>query len=166
MSRVIKDGGIIEDQTRIIEPDVEEHSSTDHEGRCFLPFKRWLDSYPNFDDFAVQPGIWIEGSESVEALEAVVADIPAIAIRFSQFSDGTGFSTGALLRESYGFDGELRAYGDLIADQALQLRRCGFNVIALKEGECLETALSMLLTTGLSYQGTVHSPRTPFKFRF
>ncbi|MEH6822390.1 MAG: DUF934 domain-containing protein [Motiliproteus sp.] len=166
MPKIIKDGGIVEDLSLIIERDAEEPVSTAAGVRYFLPQQVWLDLYPGFDRYQVRPGIWIDSNECLDALQARLSEIPAIAIHFSSFSDGTGFSTAALLREAYGFEGELRACGDLIADQAPQLRRCGFNAIALQQGECLETALAMLLGMSLTYQGSIYSPRTPFKFRF
>ncbi|MFT5721501.1 MAG: hypothetical protein ACI9W6_001817 [Motiliproteus sp.] len=166
MPKIIKDGGIVEDKALIVEQDAAEGFAADQGERCFLPLTRWREGYPNFDGFRVRPGIWIEADEHLDDLEPYLSDVPAIAVRFSSFADGSGFSTGALLREVYGFEAELRACGELIADQALQLRRCGFNAIALKEGECLQMALSMLLGSGLTYQGSVYSPRTPFRFRF
>lgn len=166
MPKIIKDGGIVEDQSQMIELGAEDDVASASGVRHFLPLQRWLDLYPDFDRFQVRPGVWIEGNEDLDALPAQLADIPAIAIRFNRFSDGSGYSSGALLRETYGFEGELRACGELIADQAPQLRRCGFNAIALPQGECLDRALSMLLGMSLTYQGSIYSPRTPFKFRF
>jgi uncharacterized protein (DUF934 family) len=166
MPKIIKDGGIVDDPSRIVDADADVDIPTGTNARSFLPLPAWLASHPGFEGFAVPPGVWIEANENIDVLELHMADVPAIAIRFNSFSDGTGFSIGAMLREVQGFEGELRAFGDLIADQVPQLRRCGFNAIALKEGECLETALSMLLGTKLTYQGSVYSPRTPFKFRF
>ncbi len=166
MPKIIKDGGIVEDQSLLIELGAEDDVSTAPGVRHFLPLQVWLEHCPGFERYQVRPGIWIDSNECLEALQAQLGEIPAIAIRFRSFSDGTGFSTAALLREAYGFDGELRACGNLIADQAPQLRRCGFNAITLQPGECLETALSMLVGTNLSYQGSIYSPRTPFKFRF
>lgn len=181
MQKIIKDGGLVEDRSLMIPASVEkpfaEEPSTQkpstkepwpphHEGPCFLTWPQWLNAYPDFEGFYDRPGVWIEGSDDIEAFQSYLEELPAIAIRFNSFSDGTGFSTGALLRELHGFEGELRAFGEVVADQALQLRRCGFNAIALKQGESLETALSLLLGSGLTYQGSVYSPRTPFKFRF
>ncbi|MFT6914760.1 MAG: hypothetical protein ACJAWL_001056 [Motiliproteus sp.] len=165
MPKILKDGGIVEDQSLLIESGAEDEVARASGVRHFLPLQVWLDLPPDVDRFQVRPGVWIEGNDGLEMLQAQLADIPAIAIRFNSFSDGTGFSIGALLRE-YGFEGELRACGDLVVDQALQLRRCGFNVIALKQGECLDTALAMLVGANLTYQGSIYSPRTPFKFRF
>lgn len=52
----------------------------------------------------------------------------AIDIRFSSFKDGRGFSLAALLRER-GFDGRLRAVGDILPDQLDHLRRSGFDAV-------------------------------------
>ena len=166
MQKIIKDGGLVVDGASIVHPTSEEPWPPRHDGFCFITWPQWLRAYPAFAGFYTKPGVWIDGSDDIDGFESHLTEVPAIAIHFNRFADGTGFSTGALLREKYGFEGELRAFGELIADQALQLRRCGFNTIVLKEGESLETALSMLVGAGLTYQGSVYSPRTPFKFRF
>src|SRR5439155_14573700 len=50
-----------------------------------------------------------------------------IALVFPKFSDGRAFSQARLLRERYGFRGELRATGQVLRDQFLFLLRAGFD---------------------------------------
>lgn len=66
---------------------------------------------------------WREAAE--QARGAVQVDI-----RFASFKDGRGFSLAALLRERAGYAGKLRAVGDLIPDQAMHLKRVGFDDVA------------------------------------
>ncbi len=47
-----------------------------------------------------------------------------IAVNFPKFVDGRGYSTAALLRQRYGYTGELRAVGDVLHDQLFFMRRC------------------------------------------
>ena len=166
MPDVIKDGGIVEDCWQLIErADIETFRPRPKQ-HYILPLSFWLALGTALETFDSPPGIWIDGDQELEPLADWMTKLPLIAIRFSAFSDGTGFSTGALLREAYGYEGELRAFGDLIADQVPHLRRCGFNVFSLKENESLETARSQLVGSNLSYQGSIYNPRTPFKFRY
>ena len=46
-----------------------------------------------------------------------------IAVDFPQFTDGRGYSIARLLRERYGYAGELRAIGDVLRDQLFDLAR-------------------------------------------
>lgn len=49
-----------------------------------------------------------------------------IAISFPKFTDGRGYSAAAILREN-GFDGDIRAIGDITIDQLMYLKRVGFS---------------------------------------
>ena len=48
-----------------------------------------------------------------------------VALAFPKFSDGRSYSAARLLRERLGYKGELRATGDVLADQIPLMRRCG-----------------------------------------
>jgi uncharacterized protein (DUF934 family) len=52
--------------------------------------------------------------------ELVAADLPhfaVVALEFPKFRDGRAYSYARLLRERYGFKGELRAVGDVLIEQ-------------------------------------------------
>jgi len=75
-----------------------------------------------------------------------------IAIAFPKFTDGRGYSIARLLRERLGYAGELRATGDVLADQIPLLWRCGFDALVveheptravLAEGRLARPALHM-----------------------
>ena len=57
-----------------------------------------------------------------------------IALEFPSFGDGRAYSYARLLRERYGYRGELRAVGNVLRDQALFMRRCGFDAFEVAEG--------------------------------
>jgi uncharacterized protein (DUF934 family) len=62
-------------------------------------------------------GIWLAAEESAEAIEHDIDDFTVIAIDIDKFTDGKGFSTARLLRERYGYKGELRAIGNVPRDR-------------------------------------------------
>ena len=80
---------------------------------------------------------------------------PLVAVHFPKFSDGRGFSTARLLRERYGYEGELRAIGDVLPRPALFLARCGFDAFALRDDEDPEAALAAFGEFTEAYQATV-----------
>src|SRR5690606_34641599 len=55
----------------------------------------------------------------------------SIAINFPAFTDGRGYSSARLIRERYGYEGELRAVGDVLTDQIPFMRRCGINAFVV-----------------------------------
>ena len=88
-----------------------------------------------------------------------------VAVNFPKFTDGRGYSTARLLRERYGWKGELRAVGDVFRDQLFHLASCGFNAYALREGEDPLDALTAFRDFSDTYQATVEQPLPLFRRR-
>jgi uncharacterized protein (DUF934 family) len=60
--------------------------------------------------------------------------VDRIDLHFPKFTDGRAFSQAFLLRRRRGFTGEIRATGDVLIDQLVQMSRSGFDVAVLREG--------------------------------
>ena len=88
-----------------------------------------------------------------------------IAVRFPSFTDGRGYSIARLLRERYGWRGELRAIGDIQRDQLYYLFRCGFDAYDLREREDIEVALAAFEDFSEAYQTGVDRPLPLFRRR-
>ena len=71
----------------------------------------------------------IEPGDDARALLPYLDRIRLIEVSFPTFRDGRGYSAARILREA-GYDGELRAEGDVLVDQLLYMRRCGFDSFA------------------------------------
>lgn len=72
-------------------------------------------------------GLQVNPGEEVEAVAQDLDRFSSIAINFPAFADGRGYSSARLLRERFGYAGELRAMGDVLTDQIPFMRRCGIN---------------------------------------
>ena len=104
-------------------------------------------------------GVWFASGEEVELLGDDAAQLTLIAVEFPAFTDGRGFTTGRLLRERYGFSGELRAFGDVFKDTLNYLLRCGFNSFVVREDKVVAEALKGLDDFTEFYQADVaHAP--------
>ena len=82
---------------------------------------------------------------SADFAEDIVDDlneINTIVLPFESAVDGRSYTHAYLLRTRYGFEGEIRAVGDVHMDQLNFLARCGFDAFELPENESLETACS------------------------
>ncbi len=100
---------------------------------------------------------------------ASVADrldrIARVEVNFPKFGDGRGYSIGRLLRERYGYKGELRAVGWVVRDHLLYMESCGFDAFLLREGEDPEEALTGFQDFSESYQASVTKPLPLFRRR-
>jgi uncharacterized protein (DUF934 family) len=90
--------------------------------------------------------------------------IELIAINFTNFMDGRGFSHARELRER-GYKGELRATGNFLIDQSHYLQRCGFDSFEFAEDINLEDALLQLNPFDEHYQGAIDNPTPLFSRR-
>jgi len=105
-------------------------------------------------------GVWLAPADDPALLAADAARLPLIAIDFPKFTDGRGYSIGRLLRERYGFTGELRAIGDVQRDQLYYLHQVGFDAFLVPDGNDLHSALAALRDFSDGYQLT--NRRTPW----
>lgn len=90
---------------------------------------------------------------------------PLVAVDFPAFTDGRGYTLARLLRERYGYAGEIRAIGDVLVDQLLYMTRCGFDALALREDQHLDDALRALGAFSVSYQPGVDVKEALFERR-
>src|SRR6218665_210014 len=58
--------------------------------------------------------------------------VERVDLHFPSFPDGRAFSQAYLLRRRRGFRGEIRATGEVLIDQLLQMRRTGFSCAVLR----------------------------------
>jgi uncharacterized protein (DUF934 family) len=110
-------------------------------------------------------GLWLESAEDPALVADSLEAFSLIAVHFPQFTDGRGYSTARLLRERYGWKGELRAVGDIQRDQLFYLSRCGFNAFVLNDGLDAPAALSAFNDFTEAYQTSVERPVPLFRRR-
>ena len=79
--------------------------------------------------------------------------VTRIDLNFPKFTDGRAYSQAFLLRRRAGFTGEIRATGDVLIDQLVQMERTGFDVAVLREDQHLEFAQVQFDRFKSFYQG-------------
>ncbi|GLV30009.1 hypothetical protein TomTYG75_25250 [Sphingobium sp. TomTYG75] len=68
----------------------------------------------------------IEAGEDARELLPYLERLSLVEVNFPAYGDGRGYSAARILREA-GYQGELRAVGDVLVDQINAMRRCGFD---------------------------------------
>ena len=97
--------------------------------------------------------LYLTVDASPETNEFPLAQLDAIFIEFAGFNDGRGYSFAALLRRQ-GFQGELRATGDVFKDVLNYMKRSGFDTFIVKEGKDIAEAAAGLNDFKNPYQAS------------
>jgi uncharacterized protein (DUF934 family) len=82
-----------------------------------------------FLDQSNATAVRLEPDEDARLLIPHLERLELIEIAFPKFRDGRGYSSARILREA-GYEGELRAQGDVLVDQIAFMKRCGFDSFA------------------------------------
>ncbi len=80
----------------------------------------------SFLDQSNASAVRIEPGDDARELLPHLERLALVEVNFPAFGDGRGYSSARILREA-GYDGELRAVGDVLVDQLAYMRRCGFD---------------------------------------
>jgi len=107
----------------------------------------------------------LEPTDDPRTLAERLPGLKLIAVNFPKYSDGRGYSIGRLLRERYGYKGELRAIGVIARDHLQLLAQCGFDSFQLREGEDAQVALEGLDDFSEAYQANTAQPVPLFRRR-
>jgi uncharacterized protein (DUF934 family) len=78
--------------------------------------------------------------------------VTRVEVNFPKFGDGRGYSIARLLRERYGYRGELRAVGQITRDLLFFMESCGFDAFELRAGEDPHEALAAFEDFSAAYQ--------------
>ena len=79
-----------------------------------------------FLDQSNASAVRIEPGDDARELVPHLERLALVEVNFPAFGDGRGYSSARILRQA-GYDGELRAVGDVLVDQLAYMRRCGFD---------------------------------------
>jgi uncharacterized protein (DUF934 family) len=152
--RLLRDGAIVVD---------EWHTAVDGAVACGDALAGDVASMITLPEFRAERERWLARAGPLGVILApadeeqeLVPDLSRLALVAAEFptvSEGRGYTQGRLLRERWGFAGELRARGAIRRDHVFLLARCGFNSFELPESE-FEGAVAALRTFSAAYQSS------------
>ncbi|MBC7513276.1 MAG: DUF934 domain-containing protein [Herminiimonas sp.] len=128
-------------------------------GRMIVPLAVWLAQQASLGA-RTDIGVWLPSDARPEALAGAVNHLTVIAVDFPKFTDGRGYSIAFNLRSRLGYQGELRAIGDVLRDQLFYMQRVGFDAFATRPDRDIHDALKGLTDFSESYQ-TSWDQKTP-----
>lgn len=154
MQNLIKNRAVVTDDSWRLVRSAEEGFTAQED--VILPLAVYLESLTQAREG--RTAVWLGPDQDLTVLQASLAGLPLIAVDFPGFADGRGYSIARLLRERYGFTGELRAVGDVLRDQLSYMAQVGFDAFAIRADRDAAQALAGLDDFSEQYQGTVLQP--------
>lgn len=163
MPKLIKDGAVVDDRWTLLR-EAASLADVPADVPVIVPLALW-----HAERAALKArgnvGVWLAPDSEPADLAGDVAVLTVIAVDFPKFGDGRGYSTARLLRDRYGYRGELRAIGDVLRDQLYAMAECGFDAFSVRADRDPHDALQSLRDfTGL-YTATARSPQPWFRRR-
>ena len=164
MAEIIRNDSVVADDWQILRPAAEAPLALENlpAGHIVVPLAFWLqhaDALVRRDD----AGVWLAGNEEPAPLAQWLPSLKLVAVDFPKFTDGRGYSIAFLLRSRLGYGGELRAIGDVLADQLFYMRRVGFDSFAVRADKDIHRALATLKPFSDVYQGSWDNPVPAFR---
>ncbi|WP_020398072.1 DUF934 domain-containing protein [Kordiimonas gwangyangensis] len=112
--------------------DLLEDGQTPAEGKTVaVPLAELRDAEEAFFTEDARIGALVPTDANYKDLAPLANKLAFVVINFPAFGDGRGFSLAVRLRKDLGFKGEIRASGHTIPDQALFLKRAGFDTVEI-----------------------------------
>lgn len=110
-------------------------------------------------------GVRVESHEEVEGLAYDLPRIAVVALVFPKYRDGRAYTSARLLRERFGYQGQIRAVGDVLREQAGFMVRCGFDAFEPADGATPEAWTKAATRFRHVYQRGADSRPTAFEER-
>ena len=134
-------------------------------GPVIVSFQQWQAHRADLLARGTPLGIRLHSDQSPELIAADVPHFALVALEFPKFRDGRAYSYARLLRERYGFKGELRAVGEVLLEQLFFMLRTGFDAFELASADPLGDYRTALADFSVWYQPTADGRPTAMQLR-
>jgi uncharacterized protein (DUF934 family) len=103
------------------------------DGAILIPAAQFLENAEVLSKRAGKLGVIWPNNRDLDDLVPYLDRLAVVALVFPSFRDGRAYSQARLLRERYGYEGELRATGQVLRDQFVFMLRAGFDAFEVKK---------------------------------
>ncbi|NOQ81355.1 MAG: DUF934 domain-containing protein [Methylophaga sp.] len=158
--QIIKDREIVEDNWLHLDDEAELTS-----GNFTVSLARWQAEHESLSHHENGLGLRLTGEDPLEEIVPDLANFSLIVLNFPAFTDGRCYSFARLLRDRYGYKGEIRAQGDILHDQLFYMTQCGINSFEMLNQHSLVDVIPAFDDFSESYQTTVLKPEPLYRRR-
>jgi uncharacterized protein (DUF934 family) len=124
------------------------------DGAILVPAARFLEDPEAMLRRAGKLGVIWPNNRNLDDLVPYLDRLAAVALVFPSFRDGRAYSQARLLRERHGYDGELRATGQVLRDQFVFMSRAGFDAFEVRKDADADAFAETMKRYSVFYQPT------------
>lgn len=124
------------------------------DGAVLISAARFLEDPEALSKRTGKLGVIWPNNRNLDDLVPYLDRIAVVALVFPSFRDGRAYSQARLLRERHGYDGELRAIGQVLRDQFVFMLRAGFDAFEVKKQSDAEAFAATVKRYSVFYQPT------------
>jgi uncharacterized protein (DUF934 family) len=133
---------------------VDDDAEITGDGAVLISAARFLGDAEAISRRVGKTGVIWPNNRDVDDLVPYLDRLAVVALVFPNFRDGRAYSQARLLRERFGYRGELRATGQVLRDQFVFLLRAGFDAFEVKKEADAEAFASTAKRYSVFYQPT------------
>lgn len=122
---LVKEGRVTAD----IFTRIEDGAPMPEQGAVLVPAARFLADAAELMQRQDPVGVLWPNDRNVSELAPYLDRLALVALVFPTFKDGRAYSQARLLRERFGYRGEMRATGQVLRDQFVFYMRAGFDAL-------------------------------------
>ena len=145
--------------------DVSGADAVPAAGPVIVSFDQWKAHRDELLKRGTELGIRLHSDQAPELIAEDLAHFAVVALEFPKFRDGRAYSYARLLRERYGFKGELRAVGEVLLEQLFFMLRVGFDAFDIQSADPLKDYRTALADFSVWYQPTADGRKTAMQLR-
>lgn len=160
---LVKAGKLAEETWNVVDPEAEQMPSGD---RLLVSLAQWNEHKVELCKRGGAYGIRLASDEGPEAIVDDLKRFDVIALEFPAFTDGRAYSHARLLRERYGYEGEIRAVGDVCLEQLVFMHRSGFDAFEIASETAVEDWQTAFADIDVVYQPTGDGRETALQARW
>ncbi|WP_341702331.1 DUF934 domain-containing protein [Ferrovibrio sp.] len=158
---LLKNGTVSEDRWTSAADD----AALPADGPVLISHARWLTERAALETRNAPLGIRLPNTVDILDFGPEAGRFGLIVLEFPKFSDGRAYSQARLLRERFGYQGELRATGNILRDQLWHMHRSGFDAFELAHPDAAAALAGALGDFSAVYQPAADGRPTALQLR-
>lgn len=158
---LLKDGQIVDDPWVTVEGD----EPIPADAPAIISVGRWQKDRAALAGRKAPLGIRLKSDQPPSQIEGDLSKFAVIVLEFPYFKDGRAYSYARLLRERYGYRGEVRAAGHVLRDQYLFMARVGIDAFEVKDETAVAAWEQSMNEMSVFYQPTADGRKTAMMLR-
>ena len=161
--KIINQRQIVEDNWQTIDEDTAIDQLAAASLIVSLPF--WQEHKDDLSQRSEPLGIKLQPEDDVMDIAEHLAQFALVTLEFSAFRDGRAYSQARQLRQHLGYQGEIRATGNVLRDQLMYMERVGFTSFEIDSKQDINDALNAFDEIKIKYQASSDEALPLFKRR-